>query len=128
MKDCNSCGKCCTKYSNGGLSATASEIEFWDICRPEIARYVDEGEIWMNPDDGRQLALCPWLNKVPGEEKYLCGIYYDRPDDCKHYPVTIEQMMDDECEMLEVKDLRNPRQAQKDLDKLMADSRPALEQ
>ena len=124
---CNSCGKCCTKYSNGGLSATASEIEFWDICRPEIVRYVDDGKIWMNPDDSQQLELCPWLNKVPGEDKYLCGIYYDRPDDCKYYPVTIEQMIADDCEMLEVKDLRNPRQAQKGLDKLMADSRPALE-
>jgi len=41
--------------------------------------------------------------------------------------VTIEQMIADDCEMLEVKDLRNPKQAQKDLDKLMVDSRPPLE-
>jgi hypothetical protein len=36
-------------------------------------------------------------------------------------------MIADDCEMLEVLDLRKPRQAQKDLDKLLADSRPPLE-
>ena len=36
-------------------------------------------------------------------------------------------MVKDECEMLEKKDLLNPKQAQKALDKLMADSRPAFE-
>ena len=127
MKDCNSCGKCCTKYSNGGLSAATSEIEFWNIFRPEIASYVNGDQIWMDPDSGRPLALCPWLRKQLDGKTYLCAIYYDRPDDCKYYPVTIEQMIDDECEMLEVRDLRNPRQAQKDLDQLMTDSRPPLE-
>jgi Fe-S-cluster containining protein len=57
--------------------------------------------------------------------KYVCDIYYDRPDDCKHYPVTIEQMIKDECEMLEPQDLANPKQAQSVLDKLMTNSRPA---
>ncbi len=50
----------------------------------------------MDPDTGKQLELCPWLRKLPDQEKYICDIYYDRPDDCKHYPVTVEQMMNDE--------------------------------
>ncbi|GGK58786.1 YkgJ family cysteine cluster protein [Amphritea balenae] len=124
MKECNQCGKCCTKYSNGGLSATANEVEYWAVFRPDIADYVSKGNIWMDPETGRQLTLCPWLRKVPGHEKYSCDIYHDRPDDCKYYPVTIEQMVNDECEMIEVQDLAKPRQAQKVLDKLMADSRP----
>ena len=127
MKDCNQCGKCCTKYSNGGLSASSSEIDLWEVFRPEIANFVREGNIWMDPDTGKQLELCPWLRKLPDQEMYICDIYYDRPDDCKHYPVTIEQMINDDCEMLEAKDLAKPKQAQKDLDKLMADSRPAVE-
>ncbi len=56
MKECNQCGKCCIKYSNGGLSV-------------------------------------------------------------------VEEMMIDEYEMLEEKDLSNPIQAQKALDKIMEDSR-----
>jgi len=126
MKECNLCGKCCTKYSNGGLSASAREIELWDIFRPDISNYVSGGKIWMNPNTGKQIELCPWLTKLPDQNKYICDIYYDRPDDCKFYPVTIEQMINDECEMLEVHDLDKPKQAQKTLDKLMADSRPPL--
>jgi uncharacterized protein len=127
MKECNQCGKCCTKYGNGGLSVTASEIELWDIFKPDIYRYVRDGNIWINPETGKQLEVCPWLRKSPDNNIYTCDIYYDRPDDCKHYPVTIEQMITDECEMLEEKDLTRPKQAQKILDKIMADSRPPFE-
>ena len=127
MKDCNQCGKCCIKYSDGGLSATTSEIELWEIFRPDIYRYVRDGKIWIDPDTGKPLERCPWLNKLPNQNKYSCDIYYDRPDDCKFYPVTIEQMMEDECEMLQAQDLVNPDRAQDELNKLMADSRPAFE-
>ena len=124
MKECNQCGKCCTKYSNGGLSASESEIKFWDVFRPEIYDYVSDGKIWVDPKTGKQLELCPWLRKQPNQNIYTCDIYFDRPDDCKHYPVTIEQMIEDECEMIEERDLANPKYAQKTLDKLMVDSRP----
>ena len=124
MKECNQCGKCCTKYSDGGLSVTADEIKSWDMFRPDIYNYVNDGKIWFDPETGKQLELCPWLRKLPNENKFTCDIYYDRPDDCKFYPVTIEQMINDECEMLEIRDLTKPEQAQKTLDKLMTDSRP----
>jgi Fe-S-cluster containining protein len=127
VKDCNQCGKCCTKYSDGGLSATEIEIELWRTFNPDIHHYVRDGKIWMDPKTGRQLTLCPWLRQVPGQQKYTCDIYFDRPDDCKHYPVTIEQMINDDCEMIEVQDLQNPKLAQKKLDKLMIDSRPATD-
>jgi uncharacterized protein len=127
VKECNQCGKCCTKYSNGGLSVSESEIKHWDIFRADIYNYVSNGNIWFDPDTGKQLEICPWLRKEPNQNKYTCDIYFDRPDDCKYYPVTIEQMIKDECEMLEERDLTKPKQAQKTLDKLMADSRPAFE-
>jgi len=57
---------------------------------------------------------------------YICRIYYDRPDDCRYYPVDIEQMLRDGCEMLEARDLAKPKQAQRTLDVLMADSRPPV--
>ena len=127
VKECNQCGKCCTKYGNGGLSVTAEEITSWDAFRPDIYSYVNDGKIWMNPETGAQLERCPWLRKSPNENKYLCDIYFDRPDDCRYYPVTIDQMVIDECEMLEPKDLINTKQAQKTLNKLMEDSRPPYE-
>ena len=124
MKECNQCGKCCTRYGGGGLSASATEIAWWETFRPTIYDYVSGGEIWVSPVTGKQMMRCPWLRKLPNQNKYICRIYHDRPDDCRHYPVNIEEMARDECEMLEVKDLARPKQAQQALDNLMADSRP----
>jgi Fe-S-cluster containining protein len=126
MKDCNQCGKCCKHYSDGGLSASSSEIDWWEENRPDIFSYVSDGKIWMDPKSGKQLASCPWLQKLPGQEKYICSIYHDRPGDCRYYPVTIVQMIKDECEMLEPRDLRYVEKAQRKLDDLMADSRPPV--
>lgn len=128
MKDCNQCGKCCTKYGgSGGLSASTEEIKMWDLFRPDIAEYVKDGQIWVSPETGLQLEVCPWLRKMPTQEKYTCDIYLDRPDDCKFYPTTIAEMVVDECEMIEVRDLSNPKRAQKELDVIMIDSRPPVE-
>ncbi len=125
MKECNSCGKCCIKYAEGGLVASSSDIELWEMFRPDIYRYVVDGNIWMDPQSGTQLERCPWLRKSPNEPVYTCDIYEERPEDCRHYPVKIDQMVMDDCEMIEVKDLTDINWAQKTLDRLMAESRPA---
>ncbi len=119
MKDCNQCGKCCIKYSDGGLSATPSEVDAWEESRPDIFNYVQGGEIWMDPETGKRLLRCPWLEKRPNEEKYTCSIYYDRPEDCRLYPVRVSDMLRDECEMLEVKDVKDLKRAQEILDDLI---------
>jgi len=80
----------------------------------------------MCPNSGEQLKRCPWLRQLSDQNKYTCDIYHDRPDDCKHYPVTIDQMIEDECEMLETKDLTKPKLAQRTLDEMMSDSRPSV--
>jgi len=126
MKACNQCGKCCINYSDGGLSASASEIDYWDTFKPEIAAYVKDGKIWISPKTGKQLPRCPWLRQEVGQNKFSCDIYQYRPDDCKHYPVTIDQMIEDDCEMLELKDRLKPGKAQKSLDEIMRDSRPPV--
>ena len=109
------------------MSASASEIDWWETHRPEIARYVSDGEIWISPLTGKQMERCPWLQKLPNLNKYTCRIYNDRPEDCRYYPVKIDQMINDECEMLEAQDLTNPKRAQSTLDNLMAGSRPPLQ-
>jgi len=126
MKDCNQCGKCCTNYGGSDLSASDSEIDWWERYRPGIFRYVRDGRLWFSPVTGKPVARCPWLRKLPKQHKYICRIYRDRPEDCRHYPVTIEQMIKDDCEMLEAGDMENLRQSQVKLDKLMVDSRPPV--
>jgi Fe-S-cluster containining protein len=131
MKDCNQCGKCCIKYGDGALSATKEEIDLWEIFNPEIFKFVKKNEIWFDPESGSRLRTCPFLEISPQksplvQKKYTCRIYADRPEDCRHYPSLIPEMIRDECEMIEVIDLENIKKAQKKLDTLMQDSRPSI--
>jgi len=126
VKECNSCGKCCIKYSNGALSATKQEIELWEIFNPDIAEYVNKGEIWADPKSGKLLELCPFLRVEETSSKtsvkYSCDIYFDRPDDCKYYPSNVQEMILDGCEMFEASDLKDLKKAQTKLDIIMKDS------
>lgn len=130
MKPCTQCGKCCIQYSDGGLSVTQDEINAWELFRPDIAEYVQQGEIWFDPRTKQRFSRCPWLQEAQDNERtiYSCSIYFDRPNDCRYYPVSISEMVRDECEMIELKDLKNIKKAQTELDKLMEDSRPALDE
>ncbi len=127
MKSCNQCGKCCEAYSDGGLVATQSEVDYWTKHHPEIASYVYQGRIWYEPKSHKPLNRCPWLqqsNSAHSDQSiYSCRIYEYRPADCRQYPVSINQMRQDHCQMLEPADLIRPKTAQRQLDKLMADSR-----
>lgn len=130
LKECNQCGKCCIKYGDGALSATKEEIDLWEIFNPDIFQYVKKDEIWFDPISGSKLTRCPFLEITPKKNpheksKYTCSIYLNRPEDCRHYPSLIPEMVRDECEMIEAIDLDNPRKAQTKLDALMQDSRPS---
>lgn len=130
MKECNQCGKCCIKYGDGGLSATKEEIDLWELFDPEIFQYVKNSEIWFDSATGVKLTRCPFLEVIPqknaiSENKYTCSIYLSRPEDCRHYPSLISEMIRDECEMIEIVDLNNQQHAQQKLDLLMQDSRPS---
>lgn len=129
MKDCNQCGKCCIKYGGDSLFATADEISMWELFQPHIFQYVKNGEIWFSPDTGQQLNRCPFLEEESDKDKlkYSCSIYQDRPEDCRHYPTKISEMVRDECEMIEVKDLVDTKKAQSQLDELMKESRPKIQ-
>jgi Fe-S-cluster containining protein len=130
LKDCNQCGKCCIKYGDGGIEASLEEIEMWAVFRPNLYQYVRHDKIWFSPKTGEQLTQCPFLEVMPRQPsstvqvKYTCAIYEDRPEDCRHYPSSIAEMVRDDCEMIEAVDLNNLKQAQSKLDKLMSDSRP----
>ena len=126
MKACNSCGKCCEAAGNGGLSASAEEIDRWKAHRPDIARYVQGERIWVDPATGEYLDHCPWLTKRSDGSKSSCAIYEDRPEDCRHYPIDVAQMVSVDCEMLEPNDRANLKRAQRRLDFIMIDSRPPL--
>jgi Fe-S-cluster containining protein len=124
MRDCNQCGKCCTNYGGQDLSASAEDLERWRTTRPDISAYVLDEKIWFDPQSRAPLKDCPWLRE-PRAGFFTCAIYAERPEDCRFYPVTVTQMLKDECEMLEAHDRLRPRNAQRALDRLMVASRPA---
>ncbi|MBU2970894.1 YkgJ family cysteine cluster protein [Pseudoalteromonas sp. C2R02] len=128
MKACNQCGKCCIKYGGADLSITREEINMWELFTPHISEYIRNGKAWFDPDTGKQLAQCPFLETEAQENdhpvRYTCSIYHDRPEDCRHYPTSISEMITDECEMIEASDINNQKKAQIKLDILMIDSRP----
>ena len=128
MKECNQCGKCCIKYGGGDLSASKEEIDLWELFNPEIYEYVKNNEIWFDPKTGLRLNTCPFLEIAPKKDPlaknmYTCSIYLDRPEDCRHYPSLIPEMIRDECEMIEPVDIKNQIKAQHKLDIIMIDSR-----
>lgn len=82
----------------------------WETQRPEVLNYTDMlGDLWISPVTGEEMNRCPWLRKLPRKEKYKCRIHEVRPDVCRAYPVDIDQMVSDGCEMLEDGDLDKPR-------------------
>ena len=124
MKPCNACGKCCEMAGDGGLSASADDINRWEIHRPDLLPYVEGSRIWIDPESGQYFSRCPWLRQSPASEKTYCDIYEDRPDDCRYFPVDVAQMIAVDCEMIERRDLLDLKRAQRELDDIMMDSRP----
>jgi uncharacterized protein len=106
VRPCNGCGKCCEKYGHS-LQANQRDVDRWRSDRPDILRYMDPllGDLWLNPQTGEEVQRCPWLRKMPREQRFKCRIYELRPDVCRDYPVNVQQMIDDGCEMLEPEDI-----------------------
>ena len=111
MQACNQCGKCCLNYKGGSWLGSASDQDklFWQVLRPDILEYLgQESELWVSPVTGKKMGRCPWLRKLPNQDKYNCRIHDLRPEVCKNFPMDIEQMIQVDCEMLEEGDLEQP--------------------
>ncbi len=109
------------------MDVNEDEIAAWETYNPTVREYARNGKIWIHPTSGEPLQQCPWLEKAEGQSTYTCKIYTDRPNDCRHYPTTVSEMVRDECEMIEAHDITNLDRAQRELDRLMADSRPPVQ-
>ena len=112
MKNCTQCGRCCLKYGGDARlgSLTAKEMERLEDLAPHAAEYVymaseNVFDIWVSPRTRRDMPRCPWLRKLPKQNRYVCTIYGARPDTCRGYPHGIGQMIEDGCEMIDPSDL-----------------------
>ena len=112
MRACTQCGKCCLKYEGDNWLGSATEVDrlTWLVSRPEVLDYLDgkHYDFWVSPVTGKKAQRCPWLRKLPKQEKYTCRIHHLRPEVCRDYPMDIDQMIQLDCEMLEAGDLDKP--------------------
>jgi len=66
--------------------------------RADILEWVDpvdfgdhvEYDIWISPRTQDDVARCPWLRKVRGQDKYRCRIDATKPELCRNYPISRE--------------------------------------
>ena len=70
-------------------SVTEDDIRMWeDEGRDDILDWVDPihigsnqyvYDIWISPVTGEDVKRCPWLRKLPNQNKYICRIHNLKP-------------------------------------------------
>jgi Fe-S-cluster containining protein len=96
--ECRQCGRCCRNldYHN---ELTAEDVDRWNtLGRKDILKWVGifkTGEwekttyrIWITPGTRELTEICPFLKKVPTENRWICGIHEVKPSICRNYPVS----------------------------------------
>jgi len=58
-------------------------------------------DIWVNPKTGDDAWRCPWLRKLPKQDKYICRIQDVKPEHCKNYPKSWEHAEETGCKGFE---------------------------
>ncbi|MCF8142695.1 MAG: YkgJ family cysteine cluster protein [Deltaproteobacteria bacterium] len=94
---CRQCGRCCTvlDYHN---ELTGEDVVRWEReGRTDILQWVRtiEGKdrerayrIWTLPGTTRLAESCPFLKKIPSENRWECLIHHVKPAICRQYPLT----------------------------------------
>ncbi len=94
---CRQCGRCCRSldYSR---ELTAQDVAKWQAMgRTDILEWVGvfEGHghqkayrIWMIPGTTQPTEKCPFLHKVPSENRWACRIHEVKPAICRQYPAS----------------------------------------
>jgi Fe-S-cluster containining protein len=45
-------------------------------------------DIWISPTTGKDVRRCPWLRKLPKQNKYICRIQGLKPTVCRVFPLS----------------------------------------
>ena len=93
---CKQCGHCCQNlYDAFSTCATEDDIAMWqNEGREDILEWVAPiqlgthfiYDIWINPVTHDDVQGCPWLRKLPKQDKYVCRIHDFKPEHCRAYP------------------------------------------
>lgn len=94
---CRQCGRCCQKLDYHS-EVTANDVASWEQTgRSDILEWVgifenDSQEtiyrIWIKPGTRTFAETCPFLQKKPHENTWICRIHDVKPRICREYPVS----------------------------------------
>ena len=105
---CVQCGNCCLNLSDAfSTTVDMAEINRWRYeNRWDILDWVDIfnldgedafGDIWISPSTGENVHRCPWLRKLPLQNKYKCRIHDTKPEICRNYPKSKKHALTTGC-------------------------------
>jgi Fe-S-cluster containining protein len=100
---CVQCGHCRLDLSDAyQTSGPESDVKRWKHeQRFDILEWVGNlkgvGEIWINPKTGEYVNRCPWLRKLPKQNKYICRIHATNPEKCRKFPKSKRPALDYGC-------------------------------
>lgn len=109
---CIQCGNCCRNLGDAfSTSVDMAEINRWrSEDRWDILSWVDIfdfdgeeafGDIWISPNTGDAVSRCPWLRKLPRQDKYKCRIHDTKPAHCRNYPKSKKHALTTGCKGFE---------------------------
>ena len=107
---CVQCGHCCLDLSDAyQTSVPESDVKRWKReQRFDILEWVGTlggvGEIWINPKTGEYVNRCPWLRKLPKQNKYICRIHETKPEKCRKFPKSKRHALDYGCKGIPAED------------------------
>ena len=92
---CKLCGACCINLIAHAYKALPTDEDFrrWeDEGREDIQasfELVEDDSLINNyADTEDDTSICPWLYKLPDQDKYICLIQDTKPLHCRNYPVS----------------------------------------
>lgn len=96
---CKQCGRCCLSLIDAYCTnADNEDLKRWEKeNRYDILSHIQTGELWFNPKTGEELGRCPWLIKLPKQDRYICKIYETKPSHCRAYPKYKKQALQNGC-------------------------------
>ena len=104
---CKQCGSCCLLSDAFSNTVDEDDVLMWEtLGRDDILEWVAEipvGEghsvydIWISPKTGDDTTRCPWLRKLPNQDKYICRIHDVKPRMCQEYPKSINHAQETGC-------------------------------
>ena len=106
LKPCTGCGRCCLRWGGCGLGS-ASDMDMERLLMvPKVRPYLFDSapfDLWADPKTGEEHedGRCPWLRKLPNQDRYKCTIYDARPDACRAYPQDEESARLVRCDMID---------------------------